>query len=79
MKRSLYTLPLLILIAIVAALLLRGRNESVASVNSTLEGLRKIEGLLHLIRDAYVEDMDYNAVTEGAITGLLDALDPHSA
>jgi carboxyl-terminal processing protease len=79
MKRSLYTLPLLILVAIVAALLLRGRNESVASVNSTLEGLRKIEGLLHLIRDAYVEDMDYNAVTEGAITGLLDKLDPHSA
>lgn len=79
MKRLLKTLPVLILLVALGSLLLRGRNESQASVQSSMEGLNKIKALLHLIRDAYVEDMDHNKVTEGAIRGLLEELDPHSA
>ncbi len=40
--------------------------------------LKTFSELLRLINDNYVEDVDVDAVLDGAITGMLNELDPHS-
>ena len=40
--------------------------------------LKTFSELLRLINDNYVEDVDVDAVLDGAIVGMLNELDPHS-
>lgn len=45
----------------------------------TLQQLRKLEEAFMLISQQYVEPVDTEAVAEGAISGMLEQLDPHSS
>ena len=40
--------------------------------------LKKLVNVARIAQLYYVEDVDWNAATEGAITGMLEKLDPHS-
>jgi carboxyl-terminal processing protease len=72
---------------LVAALLLpflllplfRGGESSFASVDSPMGSLAKLKTVLEIVRELYVEPADIDALTDGAIRGLLEELDPHSS
>jgi carboxyl-terminal processing protease len=59
-------------------LLLLSRRDPQASVRSPLEGLHKINAVMELIRDLYVEEAEMDRIVDGAIRGMLEELDPHS-
>lgn len=63
---------------LVGLLLLLNREEPHASVRGSMAGLGKINAVLELIRDFYVDEADLDKVVDGAIRGMLDELDPHS-
>ena len=54
---------------------IQGRNRKLP-VNR--DGWQKLDLILEQINENYVEDIDYNAVTEAAASAALSALDPHS-
>ena len=41
--------------------------------------LKVLTKVLRLLDEQYVEEVDFNSLVEGAISGMLDTLDPHSA
>ena len=49
-----------------------------AAGGSLLAEVRKITAVMSLINNSYVEKPDLSKLTEGAIEGMLDRLDPHS-
>lgn len=57
----------------------KGGDSSFASVDSAMGSLSKIKSVLDVVRELYVEPADMEALTDGAIRGLLEELDPHSA
>ena len=71
----LWLVPGLLLLGL---LLILSREDPQASGRSPMEGLGKINAVMELIRDFYVEDADMGKVVDGAIRGMLDELDPHS-
>ncbi|SVE58194.1 uncharacterized protein METZ01_LOCUS511048, partial [marine metagenome] len=40
--------------------------------------MKTLTQIIRLVSENYVEEVDMNDILEGAITGLLDKLDPHS-
>lgn len=64
--------------ALVLGVLLGARIAPVISGDNTFEQLRKFEAAFSLIKRNYVEDIDSARLIEGAITGMLEQLDPHS-
>jgi len=50
-----------------------------ADQNSRLEAMRKFARVLHIIEENNVDKLNYNEITEKAISGLMSALDPHSS
>ena len=52
--------------------------QSVLSVDSTGQQLRKLQEAFLLVSKRYVEDVDSAKLTDDAIEGMLEGLDPHS-
>jgi carboxyl-terminal processing protease len=50
-----------------------------ASTSDPFNKLKTIAQLVRIIYDKYVEEVDMNKVLNGALTGMLDELDPHSS
>lgn len=59
-------------------LLILSRRDPHASVRSPIEGLGKLNAVMEIIRDFYVEEAEMDRIVDGAIRGMLDELDPHS-
>ena len=73
-----YTIPLIL--SLTAAVIIWWQfADTLLARNSNLdEQLRKFNYLLFQIREKYVEEPDLSKLIDGAITGMLEALDPHS-
>ncbi|MDZ7374385.1 MAG: S41 family peptidase [candidate division KSB1 bacterium] len=69
-----------LLLAIVSvAIGYAGFGRQVAStVESTLAGIKKIIEVYNIVQRYYVEEPDEDKMVKGAISGLLESLDPHS-
>jgi carboxyl-terminal processing protease len=75
--RKFYIVSVLLLIA---ALTLSYRYETGEAANTnTLNHFQKINYILKVVDNVYVEEPDIDKVMEGAIEGMLKALDPHSS
>lgn len=69
-------------LAILLAVLLsggRGAERVGAAPKTSYEDLETFTNVLAIIQKNYVEDVDTKRLVEGAINGMLTALDPHSA
>jgi carboxyl-terminal processing protease len=66
---------------VVGVVLFGGQGiERVAAVNrDTYEGLEAFTNVLAIVQKNYVEEVSSQKMIEGAINGMLNALDPHSA
>ncbi len=56
----------------------RGSQCSAASGGNPILSLQKLSNVMQLVLELYVEPADVDELTDGAITGMLSALDPHS-
>jgi carboxyl-terminal processing protease len=75
-------LALAIPLALLLAVLLsggRGAERVGAAPKTSYEDLETFTNVLAIIQKNYVEDVDTKRLVEGAINGMLTALDPHSA
>jgi carboxyl-terminal processing protease len=75
-------LALVIPLAVTIAILLsggRGAERVGAAPATSYEDLETFTNVLAIIQKNYVEDVDTKRLVEGAINGMLTALDPHSA
>lgn len=64
---------------VLAGILLLSRTGYVLRISTeTDEGLEKIKTVLHLIEKYYVDEVDSANLFEGALNGMVGALDPHS-
>ncbi|MCU0453299.1 MAG: S41 family peptidase [Bacteroidetes bacterium] len=76
MKR---TFSLWSVVALVVASLVTGMGiNRLVSADNVFEQLSKIKDVLSLTEKNYVEDVDIKKLSEAAITGMLNTLDPHS-
>ena len=68
-------------LVIIGVVLFGGRGlEGVSAVNrDTYEGLEAFTNVIAIVQKNYVEDVGSQKLIEGAINGMLNALDPHSA
>jgi len=57
----------------------RGVERVGASPNEAYEQLEQFTNILSIVQKNYVEEVDTKRLVEGAINGMLTALDPHSA
>lgn len=74
--KKFYIFSILIL---VAAILLSYKYENTeASTNDTLKYFKKMNYILRIVDNVYVDEPDNEKMMEGAIEGLLQGLDPHS-
>jgi carboxyl-terminal processing protease len=65
---------------VVAAALFLGLSGSVTSLAATrYEDLNLFTSVLNLVRKNYVEPVDEHVLIQGAVNGMLEALDPHSS
>ena len=55
-----------------------GSQCNAASGGNPILGLSKISNVMQLVLELYVEPADLDELVDGAITGMLSALDPHS-
>src|SRR5882672_11983963 len=72
----------LALVAVLAVLFSGGRGVTKVDAvgkDSSYEGLETFTNVLSLIQKNYVDDVETKQLIEGAINGMLGALDPHSA
>ncbi|NOR44471.1 MAG: PDZ domain-containing protein [Candidatus Delongbacteria bacterium] len=67
-----------VLILIVAILLSYKYEDTEASTNDTLQYFKKMNYILRIVDNVYVDEPDNEKMMEGAIEGLLQGLDPHS-
>jgi carboxyl-terminal processing protease len=76
MKRrfSLITVLTLVVVSLVAGAVFN----SLISGDNIYEQVRKFQDVLSITEKYYVEDVDSQKLTEGAINGVLNQLDPHS-
>ena len=80
-------LPLIMSVCIVAGIIAgalitkvtTGRQAAAHSNRITATGHTKIDALLQVINDRYVDTVDMSAIIEGAMPAILSELDPHSA
>lgn len=72
------TIPLLVALVVLLAAG-RGVERVGASPNDAYEQLEQFTNVLSIVQKNYVEDVDTKRLVEGAINGMLAALDPHSA
>ncbi|MBX7094060.1 MAG: S41 family peptidase [Flavobacteriales bacterium] len=70
--------PILLALALAAGIYLGGRMNTVTP-GSQKETVSKLNSLLNLIEEHYVDKVDRSKLTEDAIREILDGLDPHSA
>ena len=78
MKRKRWTVITGVLIVLIGLSALWGPTLW-ADAKNINEQLGKLSFVLRVIRDVYVEEPDMSKVFDGAIRGLLETLDPHSA
>jgi carboxyl-terminal processing protease len=57
----------------------QGVSNSQESQASRLEAMRKFARVLHIVEENSVDPLNYTEITEKAISGLMNALDPHSS
>jgi carboxyl-terminal processing protease len=75
--RSFYILPAVAVLLV--GTLLGMKLESSLSGNDTFEQLRKLKDAFIIINQQYVDEVSASELSEEAIRGMLDALDPHSS
>src|SRR5262245_9211919 len=80
-KRKNLFVGILICIVAVGVVLFGGQGlERVSAVNrDAYEGLESFTNVLAIVQKNYVEEVGTQKLLEGAINGMLNALDPHSA
>ncbi|MBN2789720.1 MAG: S41 family peptidase [Candidatus Delongbacteria bacterium] len=67
------------MIVLVSAILLSYRYEDTeASTNDTMQYFKKMNYILRIVDNVYVDEPDNEKMMEGAIEGMLEGLDPHS-
>ncbi|MBN1398464.1 MAG: S41 family peptidase [Bacteroidetes bacterium] len=71
---SLVTITIIVVISIIAGM---GINQLISADNMYLQ-IKKFSDVLSITEKAYVEDVDTGKLTDAAIVGLLNTLDPHS-
>src|SRR5262245_9988339 len=77
---ALWTLLLLVVLATGSTVVSLARSQSASSVNSEIYNELDLFGeVLERVRSDYVEKPDDDKLIEGAINGMLMALDPHSS
>src|SRR5712691_806183 len=76
-----FVVGLAISVGVVAVVLFGGQGlERVSAVSrDTYEGLESFTNVLAIVQKNYVEDVGMQKLLDGAINGMLNALDPHSA
>ncbi|MDA3886929.1 MAG: S41 family peptidase [Candidatus Delongbacteria bacterium] len=74
--KKFYMFSVLILIA--AILLSYKYEDTEASTNDTLQYFKKMNYIMRIVDNVYVDEPDNEKMMEGAIEGLLQGLDPHS-
>ncbi len=62
-----------------AAFLLGNQKPSMAESNQTYEGLKLFSEVIEMVEKNYVDPVESKKLIEGALQGMLQALDPHSA
>ncbi|MDO8785856.1 MAG: PDZ domain-containing protein, partial [Syntrophales bacterium] len=77
-KSSHRLLPLLCLITLLILLGLCGDSQVSAVDRDTYKSLKLFNEVLDMVGKNYVEDIDSKTLIQGAINGMLKALDPHS-
>lgn len=80
MIRERYRLAALFLAALlISAVLFNVSPVILANIQDTYkDNIRKLMDVVHLAQLYYVEDVDWDRAMEGAISGMLETLDPHS-
>ncbi|MBM2847003.1 MAG: Periplasmic protease [Bacteroidetes bacterium] len=73
-KFSFVTVMMLVVLSLAAGAMLN----NVFSSDNIYEQITKFKDVLSITEKYYVDDIDTQKLTEGAIVGLLDQLDPHS-
>ncbi|MEX0601040.1 MAG: S41 family peptidase, partial [Rhodothermales bacterium] len=66
------------LLVLAVGVLLGFELGAVFSSDNTVESLKKLENAFLIINERYVEDVDSSVLSERAIEGMLEELDPHS-
>ena len=68
-----------LLLPVISLALLDQESEVKARTQDTYQNLETFTTVLHMIQQNYVEEADTKVILEGAIKGMLNALDPHSS
>lgn len=77
-KKTLVTLVLAATLGGLIGVALTGRSAAQTEQRGLLSQLQIFNRVLGLIQDNYVEEVDPQPLIQGAITGMLEKLDPHS-
>lgn len=76
-KRLLFVV--ILLLPVVTLPLWERDSTVIAQTQDTYQHLETFTTILHMLQENYVEDVDSKELIEGAIKGMLNALDPHSS
>ncbi|KUG23139.1 carboxyl-terminal protease [hydrocarbon metagenome] len=80
MKKSSTKISLLVIICLGSLLLLGLRNDSSAALDKNIyKGIRTFNEVFDMVQKNYVDDVESPTLIQGAINGMVKALDPHSA
>lgn len=69
----------LLLLPVLSLSLLDRDSKVVAKTQDTYRSLETFTAILHMIQQNYVEEVEAKKIIDGAIKGMLNALDPHSS
>ncbi|MDO4511025.1 MAG: peptidase S41, partial [Bacteroidales bacterium] len=74
-KQSLFYVPLLVALALVVGIFIGSRFTS----KKTIDLDRKVNNILGIVADEYVENVNMDSLVELTIPDILSQLDPHSS
>lgn len=77
-RRSVALLALLSIVVAINLLLANLKPQTRTRTNDLYRKMTTLQEVINLVNENYVETVDWSDVIEGAVTGLLETLDPHS-
>ena len=77
MKNKRYLIPLFLMLFAIGVLV-GMKIDSAQSSDDLFDNVKKFNDVLTLVQKNYVEDVNTDKLTEAAIKGMLEQLDPHS-
>ena len=76
--KSAIRMPLLVSLGVAAGILLGAAMQDGSSIKNSYTSILKFRDILSHIERSYVDEVDSEALVEGAINSMLEKLDPHS-